>query len=64
MAGKVVAQGVGCDDFEMARIMRRDFLKRGQSALVLLDRDDLLRALEQEGAGEAARTGPDLDDGR
>src|SRR3974390_3335455 len=43
--------------------MRADLGKRGERALIALDRDHLLCSLRQERAGEAARARSDLDDG-
>ena len=55
---------VGADNLEPSRIMFRNFLQRAQRAFVALDGDDAPRAERQQGAGQSARAGADLDDCR
>ncbi len=47
---------------EAAGICRGDLGERGEATRVALDGDDMARAFAQEGAGQAARPGADLDD--
>ena len=62
--GEVGRQCIARDDGEPAGIVCGDFLQRGKAALVALDRDDMLCAIEKQRACQAAGTGADLDDGR
>ena len=62
-AGQSASTRVAFDDLEAARIARRDFTQRGQAAMVALDGDDALGALEEQRAREPARPGANLDHG-
>ena len=62
--GVIDREGIACDDVEPPRIERGDFAKRGNAALVPLDRDHLARPFGDERAGETARARSNLDDRR
>lgn len=61
MRERVDLERVAIDHLEPARIGRRDLGQRGQAAAVLLDRENLARALGQKPAREPAGAGPDLE---
>ena len=61
--GEVLGQGISLDDLQLARIGVGDLGERRQAAPVALDCDDALGAAGEQGAGQAAGTGADLDHG-
>ncbi len=61
MRARIEGERIAGDDLEPARIMRGDFLERGDSALIAFDGDHAGRALRQQRARQSARSGADLD---
>jgi len=53
--------GVSTDDLKPPRIAPANLFEGGKRALVALHRNDMARAQRQQGAGQPARTGTDLD---
>ena len=57
-----ISHRVARNDLEPAGPMRGDLLERGEATFVAFDRDDFLRALGEQRAGQAAGAGADFDD--
>ena len=58
---RIEGEGVALDDIETAGIVRGDIRERGNRPYVALDRDHPAGAFGDQRAGQATRSGPDLD---